>query len=331
MKNLWQNLGTSFFPFLSRLTAWVLVAMVGLGVWLGHPEHALAKRGSGSMGGSSFRRSPVTRSNPVRRSSPSVGRSSRTNVYNNYNSYYSPAPWVPFWGGGSFFFLPSFGFGGGLLSLLVLMAIAGSVLQFFRGQGITTGEEQVTVAKVQVGLLASARSLQADLNRLSELADTNTNSGLALLLRETTLSVARHPEYWAYVSSAKEEAPFSQAESCFNRLTMTERSKLTAEVISNRDGIRRQAQGNGVLVSSDLDDPSEYIVVTIMAASSRLSLRSLPAKVRTAEELRQSLSVLGAIANDDLLAVEVLWEPQSTAYTLTATELLTVYPDLLHV
>jgi uncharacterized membrane protein len=326
MKICWQNFGSSLARTLSRLTVWALVAAVASALWLGHPEPVQAKRGSGSMGGSSFRRSPVTRSNPVRRSRPAPGRS-----YNQYNAYYNAGPAFPF-GGSSFFFFPSFGFGGGLLGLLVLVAIAGVVLQFFRERGIATGEETVTVAKVQVGLLASARSLQDDLNRLSALADTGTNEGLSLLLRETTLAVARHPEYWAYAGSAKEQAAFSQAESAFNRLTMAERTKLSAEVISNRNGIRRQSQPSAPDVASlAVEDPSEYLVVTVMVAATGDSLRSLPIKVRHAEELRQALGILGAVANDDLLGVEVLWEPQSSDYTLTATELLTVYPELMHI
>ena len=63
----------------------------------------------------------------------------------------------------------------------------------------------VSIALLQVGLLAGARELQDDLNRLALAADTGSSAGLSKLLQETTLSLLRHPEYWAYAASEKYE------------------------------------------------------------------------------------------------------------------------------
>ena len=45
------------------------------------------------------------------------------------------------------------------------------------------GAERVAVAKVQVGLLGSARTLQRDLERIAKRADTNSSEGLAYVLQ----------------------------------------------------------------------------------------------------------------------------------------------------
>lgn len=47
----------------------------------------------------------------------------------------------------------------------------------------TGGGERVTVSKLQVGLLGSARQLQRDLDRIAGRADTNTPSGLHYVLQ----------------------------------------------------------------------------------------------------------------------------------------------------
>ena len=46
------------------------------------------------------------------------------------------------------------------------------------------------MAKVQVGLLGSARSLQRDLERIAKRADTNTSDGLAYVLQGAICTAA---------------------------------------------------------------------------------------------------------------------------------------------
>ncbi|GKB31534.1 trans-2-enoyl-CoA reductase, partial [Tanacetum coccineum] len=56
--------------------------------------------------------------------------------------------------------------------------------------------EQITwQPESTVGLLGMGRSLQRDLNRIAEAADTSTPEGLSFVLQETTLSLLRHPDY----------------------------------------------------------------------------------------------------------------------------------------
>jgi uncharacterized membrane protein len=141
----------------------------------------------------------------------------------------------------------------------------------------------------------------------------------------------RHPEYWVYVSSANENTKFELAEQKFNGLVMSERSKLNAEVLSNVGGRVLQGKNVATLPSQGgSEDPSEYIVVTLLLAFAGESLSKLPT-LRSTADLQSALAAIGSIPADSLLAVEILWEPQSEEYTLTTDEVLTIYPDLVRI
>ena len=61
------------------------------------------------------------------------------------------------------------------------------------------------------------------------------------------------------------------------------------------------------------------------------SRRGLPLKgTGNAEALRDSLQQLGALGANDLLALEVIWQPEGAGEVLSSEELITAYPDLQH-
>lgn len=302
----------------------VAISLVAMAIF-GNAHEAFAKRSGGRMGGSSFKSSP---------SSPSRSAPSNSGYSGSSNGYYNNSG-----GGGGFFFLPMFfgGGGGGLFTILLLVIVAGAIMQAFRGRGdgagITGMDSKVTVAKIQVGLLSSARSLQQELTYLALESDTSSVEGLASVTRETAIALMRHPEYWVYVSSANENTKFDLAEQKFNSLVMSERSKLNAEVLSNVGGRVLQGKTAAALPSTgslELEAPSEYIVVTLLLAVAGDTLSKLPV-LRSSEDLQSALSAIGSVPSDNLLAVEVLWEPQSEEYTLTTDEILTIYPDLVRI
>ncbi|NEQ28133.1 MAG: DUF1517 domain-containing protein, partial [Microcoleus sp. SIO2G3] len=189
----------------------------------------------------------------------------------------------------------------------------------------------VSVAKVQVGLLSEARSLQADLDRLAQTADTSTSAGLTQLLQETTLSLLRHPEYWVYAGGETQQTRLEAAELQFNRLALAERSKFAEETVTNYNNQLRGAStagtlpaGGGALAQAS-NEPGEFLVVTLLvAAQGKLQL---PA-INSADDARRALSALGAVNSDRLMAVEVLWTPQAEGDTLSSDDLLTNYTDL---
>jgi uncharacterized membrane protein len=286
-------------------------------------DGAMAASG-GRMGGGSFRRSAPSRSY----SAPRGGG------YTGYPGGYGGG----YGGGGGFFFFPSpwlFLGGGGssLLMLLVLAGVGSYLFQAYRqaadGTGASGDTQSVSVAKIQVGLLADARSLQTELSQIAMKANTGNSAGLTKLLQETTLSILRHPEYWVYAGSESKQARLESAEVEFNRMILTERSKVTGETLSNVAGELKQ-QDKGALAVAQAgalaeQDTGEYIVVTLVVGTE--GKLNLPA-INNESELRTALNVMGAVSSDRLLAVEVLWTPQASGDVISRDEMTANYPAL---
>ena len=311
----------------SRALSLLAIPLLVVNLLLSQPQPASAASG-GRIGGGSFR------------SAPSMPRSYGGG---GYRGNYSGGGYRGSYGGGGIgfpFLIPFFGFGGGgLFGFLVLMVIAGVLVNALRGGGGSgdslpgslgdgppaMADGPVAIAQVQVGLLASARDLQDDLRRLAGSADTGSNTGLQRVLQETTLALLRHPDLWVYANAEVGQVPFATAEATFNRLSMQERSKLQREITSNVAGQRLQDSGSTRAGSSDAS--SDFIAVTLLVASRRrLNLKG----ATSADQLRDSLQQLGAVGADDLLALEVIWQPEGEGEVLSTDELITAYPDLQH-
>ena len=297
---------------LSALLVPVLVA----GLFLVQPQPSHAASG-GRIGGGSFRAPSMPRSG-------GYGRSYGGGYGGGYGRSY---------GGGGIgfpFIVPFFGFGslGGLLGLFALMAVVGVIANamggYERPEAIAGGP--VTLVQLQIGLLASAKELQQDLRELAATSDTSSSSGLQRVLQETTLSLLRHPDLWVYANLENGSVPFNAAESTFNRLSMTERSKLREELTTNVSG-QRSGSSAGLAAVGDADATNEFIAVTVLVASRRaVSLKGID----SSEGLRESLRILGSTSSTDLMALEVIWQPDGAGEVLSADELVTAYPNLQH-
>jgi uncharacterized membrane protein len=310
-------------PLLRRLFSHLMLPALlsaALALVLLAPQPVEAASG-GRIGGGSFRSAPMPRS------------------YGGGG--YSGGGYQRGFGGGIGFpfIVPFFFGGGGLFGFLVLMAVVGLVLNAFRGggggQALPAGmrggdlggyqpDGPVAIAQLQVGLLASARELQRDLRSLAASSDTSSSSGLQRVLQDSTLALLRHPDLWVYANAEVGQVPFQAAESAFNRLSMTERSKLAGEITTNVGGSRGVASAAS---AGDADATSDYIAVTLLVASrSRITLKP----VNGSEDLREALRVVGSVPSDQLLALEVIWQPEGAGEVLSADELITAYPDLKH-
>jgi uncharacterized membrane protein len=297
----------------------LLTGLIGI-LLLSNIHDALAARSGGRMGGGSFR-------------APSRGLSAPSRSGGGLSGGMGGGMGFPF-------IIPFLGFGGGfgsLFSILIVFAIANFVMSAVRNAGgggqreLESDNPPVSVGKIQVGLLATARELQRELNELGLSADTGTPQGRAMLLQEVTLSLLRHPEYWVYGSTESQVAPLSMAEAKFNQLALGERSKFTSETLSNVNNQLRQAAsgnliaGKGGELANSPDSSGDYILVTLVVAS--IGRAELSA-VNDSSEMRQVLQQVGAIDSDRLLAIEVLWTPQAEGDTLTTDDILAAYPNL---
>ncbi len=283
---------------------------------------AFAARSGGRIGGGSFR-------------APSRGGySSPSNGYGRGGGYYPG-------GGFSPFYLPFlFGGGGGsLLSLLVLISVGGFLLNTFRrvagGDSFEGGDvynPQVSIAQIQVGLLAEARDVQSKLNQLAETVNADTASGRMYLLQETSLELLRHPEYWTYAKTGIQQAKLDRAEAVFNQLSLNERGKFTTETLSKVNNQLRQAGANATLNSTgelatveQEQERAEYIIVTLLVAATRQL--ELP-QINGESDLRQALQMLGSLDASAIVAIEAIWTPQANGDALTTDDILAYYPDL---
>ncbi|WP_404784786.1 DUF1517 domain-containing protein [Altericista sp. CCNU0014] len=246
-------------------------------------------------------------------------------------------------GGFGFPFLLPFMFGGGgsLFTILIFIALANFIFSSFRNAassegGVPVSEQDLTnppvsVNTLQIGLLAEARALQTDLDRIALNADTSNSAGLAEALQESTLALLRHPEYWIYASAEGQQTRLMSAEAEFNRRTLSERSKFQEETLSNYSAQLKQKSTTATLPAEDSasallkQGPGEYILVTLIVASQ--GKLELP-KIRSAQDLQRALGQMGGVGAEDLLAMRVLWTPQAEGDALTSDDLLAAYPNL---
>ena len=321
-----SNLSQNLSQWIKSLTKSLLIVGLVMTLVFSQADGALAARSGGRIGGGSFR-SPSRSFSPAptRTYSPSRG---------GYGGGYYPG------GGFGLPFVMPFPFimgGGGLFSLLIFLAIAGFIFRSFRSaqgeDGGYSASPTISVTKLQVGLLAEARGLQSDLDRIAMSADTNNPQGLAKVLQESTLALMRHPEYWIYAGSESKQTSLEAAENQFNRLAIAERSKFTSETLSNVGNVLKQADSakdalpaaGGALAKPELDAPGEYIVATLLVATQ--GKIQLPT-INSSQDLRQALGQIGAISPENLLAMEVLWTPQAEGDSLSSEDVLVGYPEL---
>lgn len=320
-----NKLFKAFKPFLKSLLVFGLIFTLVLG----NASNALAARSGGRIGGGSFR-APSRTYSP-----PSGGYGGPSGGYG-----YGGGGYYPGGGIGFPFLFPFFGIGGGfggLFGILIFFAIANFLFQAFR-RAATVGDNDVpgyrnpkiSVGRVQVGLLAGARALQQELDELGRRADTGSAEGRAQLLQEVTLALLRHPEYWVYGFAQSQQTAPEAAEAKFNQLVLAERSKFTAETLSNVNNRVTEGSSQASLAAAGgalatTEAPGEYIIVTILVGTE--GKLDLP-MINSSDDLRQALRQIGGISSDRLLAVEILWTPQAEGDTLTSDDLMAEYPDL---
>lgn len=219
-----------------------------------------------------------------------------------------------------------------LLGLIVLGGVGFAIYWLlFRRRGQNQLNELdndiVTVSKLQVGLLAQARSVQTQLTELSLNADTETTEGLAELLQESALALLRVSDCWTHVRASSQTLKSrEEAEKQFQQMSIQERSRFTVETLSNVKGqVRQQARVSG----GEEADPGAYFVVTLLVGTE--DDKPLFSDIYSDSELKEALNRLAGTPLDYLLTFELLWTPQSEQESLTYDELLTEYADLIQI
>ena len=347
-----------------KLTKATILTLTAAVLLTASPAYAAS---AGRIGGSSFRSSPSpSYSRPSRSSSssysrPSYSRRNPSPSYNysaprvytplptprpNYNSPSQPstniivvpdltpnvAPVIPYSSPSQVTAVsaqpanPAF-----FLTLLVsigVLAIVAFLLfggwEDFVDPWLSTQKEKfkkLTVVRQRVALLASAKDIQTDLIRMAERGNTASSRGLVRILQETTLALLRHPDKVVYAWSDSHTVSPGGAESLFNQFSMEDRSRASEETLSNVDGRVFESKTKSLKKTQE----NEYILVNILVATDQnLDLKQSDSQ----ENLKSNLVALGSISHEELVALEIIWQPEDAHDVLSKGELLTLYPDL---
>ena len=298
-------------------------------------DELIAKSSGGRSGGGSFKKrssgsSSPRRSSP-RKSSPRSNYNSRPKTSSPSRSYSSPR------------YHNNYTYGSGssnhsfIFTLLLLLILGGATFAvivivfkslFANNSSVKQSDRErdnniVTISKLQVALFAEAKDVQKQLSELSLSIDTNTDEGLVELLRESVLVLLRNCDYWNYVLSSSNSLNIDKAESAFQKLSVAERSKFSAETLSNFEGKIQQREA----IQPDENDVAAYIVVTLILGTA--DDKPLFEKIHSKEELQLVLEKLASMRDDYLMKFELLWSPQNEEDSLTYDELITEYTDMI--
>ncbi|MBE9224836.1 DUF1517 domain-containing protein [Phormidium sp. LEGE 05292] len=301
-------------------------------------QEALAKRSGGRSGGGSFNRSSPSRSAPSRGYSDNDSGGYRSSpTYTSPNIYVAPGGYYR--GGYGYYYSPL-----PIIVLILIVGILGLAIVFALKNAISsnnssseeiatysTGNKEldnniVTVTKLQIGLLAQAHVVQKQLTDLSLQIDSSTPEGLTELMQESVLALLRTPENWTHVSaSSKTVKSREEAEKLFNQISIEERTKFSAETLSNVKGKVRQLQQD---IKPD-QEPGTYIVVSLLIGTE--NDRPLFGDVYSSQDLKQALEKIAATPPEYLSVFELLWTPQSDTESLTYDEMLSEYTNMMQI
>jgi uncharacterized membrane protein len=184
--------------------------------------------------------------------------------------------------------------------------------------------DNVDVSVLRIAIDGRARKfVQTELARIAKVADTATDDGRLLLLREVSMMLRRVRDAWVYGGAVNEPMRgIDAAKSCFDAHVDNARMKINLETISNVDGIvqiqsapnytPRSEQGEGVI-----------LVSIIVAARSELFT---VANIGDGETLRKAIENAPHRTASDLVAVEIVWMPSEDNDRMSSVELEAKYP-----
>ncbi len=146
------------------------------------------------------------------------------------------------------------------------------------------------------------------------------------MLQEAALALLRTEENWTHVlASSKTVRSREEAQAIFAQLSIEERSKFSAETLTNVGGKVRRIQDN----PQQDNEVGSYIVVTLLIGTE--NDRPLFGDVYSTVALKQALERIAATPPEYLTVFELLWTPQSETESLTYDELLTEYTKLMQI
>jgi len=182
----------------------------------------------------------------------------------------------------------------------------------------------VDVSVLRVALDGRSRKfVQTELTRIAKVADTKTAEGRLTMLREVGLMLRRVRDAWVYGGAVNEPMRSqSGAQSAFAQHVTNARAKFMTETIRNADGtVSAQTAPESIPRS---EEGAGLILVSIIVAA-RTELFTV-GNIGNGEDLRNALESASHRSANDLVAIEIVWQPSDDADRLSSIELEAKYP-----
>jgi uncharacterized membrane protein len=184
------------------------------------------------------------------------------------------------------------------------------------------GDVDVTVLRIAVDGRAR-KFVQSELARIAGLADTATDDGRATMLREVAMMLRRLRDAWIYGGAVNQPMQaLGAAKQTFDKLVDDARVRFQHETITNEQGQKTTAVAPASTPRAD--EGAGLILVSIVVAA-RIELFNVN-RIGDGEDLRKALDSIGHLDPQQLVAVEVVWEPSEDDDRLSSMELEAKYP-----
>jgi uncharacterized membrane protein len=193
---------------------------------------------------------------------------------------------------------------------------------FMGGAQFQSNYADVTV--LRIALDGRARKfVQAELGRIATVADTATAEGRATALREVALLLRRLKDAWVYGGAVNEQMrEQGQQKVVFDRHVDNARAQFMNETVRNEQG-RTTTAAAPEIAHAARDNEGLILVTIVIAAHSELfEVHS----IGDGDDLRQALESASHRTAQDLIAIEIVWEPSDQGELLTSMQLEAKYP-----
>lgn len=182
----------------------------------------------------------------------------------------------------------------------------------------------VDVSVLRIAVDGRARKfVQGELARFAKSANTATAVGRQKLLAEVTLMLRRVSNAWVYGGAVNEplRTP-AGAKACFDAHVLEARSKFMTETVRNADGSVTTQEAGAYTPRSHEGEGLILVNIIVAARGELVTVRH----IGDGEDLRKALEAASYRDANDLMAIEIIWQPSEDADRLSSLELEAKYP-----
>jgi uncharacterized membrane protein len=182
----------------------------------------------------------------------------------------------------------------------------------------------VDVSVLRVVVDGRARKfVQTELARIAKVADTKTEEGRAVMLREVSMMLRKLRDAWVYGGAINHPLrDIMGAKREFDKAVDDARSRFREEVIRNADGTTTTRAASEY--SPRGDEGAGLILVSLIVAARR-ELFTVQ-KIGSGDDLRRALEGASQLTPNNLVAIEIVWQPAEENDRLSSMELEAKYP-----